>query len=229
MSAGARADRDERRCTVRDERGFTMVELIAATAILGLVMAGLLGVLAASRDAYWRGTNTLTAQQNVRVALERMAKEIREAGYHPRPPDTMPATCASPPCWSFVPIVNQTATSITLQFDWNADGAITTSGKVLDATCTSTPCRGERVTYSLSGTTLSRQETGFSSETIATGITALQFRYYRVPDATVGTYDNAVETTTQSLIRVVGIEMTAKPATDGSSATMFDMIRLRIR
>lgn len=46
---------------------------------------------------------------------------------------------------------------------------------------------------------------------------------------TVGTYNNAVETTTQSLIRVVGIELTAKPATDGSSATMTDMIRLRIR
>jgi prepilin-type N-terminal cleavage/methylation domain-containing protein len=216
---------------VRDERGFTMVELITATAILGLVLAGLLGVLTASRNAYWRGTNTVSAQQSVRVALERMAKEIREAGYHPRPPDTTPATCASPPCWSFVPIVNQTTTSLTLQFDWNADGAISTSGKVVDASCTpvTTPCRGERVTYSLSGTTLSRQEVGFSSETIATGITALQFKYYRVPDTTVGIYNSAVETTTQSLIRVVGISVTAKPTTDGSSATMTDMIRLRIR
>jgi prepilin-type N-terminal cleavage/methylation domain-containing protein len=217
--------------TLRDQHGFTMVELIAATAILGLVMAGLLGVLTASRNAYSRGTNTVSAQQNARVVLERMAKEIREAGYHPRPPDTMPATCANPPCWTFVPIVSQTATSLTLQFDWNADGTISTSGKVVDASCVpvTTPCRGERVTYALAGTTLTRQEVGYSSETIATGITALQFKYYRVPDTTVGTYDSAVETSTQSLIRVVGIEVTAKPGTDGASATMRDMIRLRIR
>jgi prepilin-type N-terminal cleavage/methylation domain-containing protein len=221
-----------RRATAaRDQRGFTMVELIAATAILGLVMAGLLGVLTASRDAYSRGTNTVTAQQNARVALERMAKEIREAGYHPRPPNTLPATCASPPCWTFDPIINLATTSFTLQFDWNADGAISTSGKVLDATCTSTPCRGERVTYSLSGTTLMRQEVGVDSipREIASGITSLQFKYYRVPDTTVGTYNNAVETSTPSQVRVVGISVTAKPAADGASATMNDMIRLRIR
>jgi prepilin-type N-terminal cleavage/methylation domain-containing protein len=214
---------------LRDQRGFTMMELIAATAILGLVMAGLLGVLTASRDAYSRGTNTVSAQQNVRVALERMAKEIREAGYHPRPPNTLPATCASPPCWTFDPIINRTATSFTLQFDWNADGAISTSGKVVDASCASTPCRGERVTYWLDGTTLKRLEVGYAESEIATGIFALQFKYYRVPDTTVGTYDNAVETSTPSLIRVVGISVTAKPAADGASATMNDMIRLRIR
>ena len=218
---------------LHNQRGFTMVELALATAILGLVMAGLLGVLTASRNAYWRGTNTVSAQQNARVALDRMAKEIREAGYHPRPPDTMPATCASPPCWTFVPIVSQTATSLTLQFDWNADGAISTSGKVVDVSCVpvTTPCRGERVTYALTGTTLTRQEVGVdaSPQTIATGISALQFKYYRVPDTMVGTYDSAVETSTQSLIRVVGISVTAKPAADGASATMNDMIRLRIR
>jgi prepilin-type N-terminal cleavage/methylation domain-containing protein len=215
----------------RDQRGFTLMELVAATAILGLVMAGLLGVLTASRDAYARGTSTITAQQNARVALERMAKEIREAGYHPRPPDTLPATCANPPCWSFDPIINLTATSFTLQFDWNADGAISTSGKVVDATCTTTPCRGERITYSLSGTTLMRQEVGVdtSPREIASGITSLQVKYYRVPDTAVGTYNNAVETSTPSQVRVVGISVTAKPAADGASATMHDMIRLRIR
>jgi prepilin-type N-terminal cleavage/methylation domain-containing protein len=216
-----------------DQRGFTMVELLAATAILGLVMAGLLGMLTASRNAYSRGTNTVSAQQNARVALDRMAKEIREAGYHPRPPDTMPATCASPPCWTFDPIINLSATSFTLQFDWNADGAISTSGKVVDASCVpvTTPCRGERVTYALSGTNLTRQEVGVdgTAQTIATGITALQFKYYRVPDTTVGTYNSAVETSTPSQVRVVGISVTAKPGTDGASATMTDMIRLRIR
>ena len=65
-----------------------------------------------------------------------MGKEIREAGYHPRPPDTS-ATCPpgppvslypgggrNKPCWSFDPIISQTATSLTLQYDWNGNGAI---------------------------------------------------------------------------------------------------------
>ena len=56
-------------------------------------MAGLLGLLTASRNAYSRGSGTIEAQQNARLALDRMGKEIREAGYHPWPPDTLPLTC----------------------------------------------------------------------------------------------------------------------------------------
>ena len=70
----------------RGEGGFTLMELMISVAILGLVMAGLLGLLTASRDAYSRGSSTIEAQQNARLALDRMGKEIREAGYHPRPP-----------------------------------------------------------------------------------------------------------------------------------------------
>ncbi len=121
-----------------------------STAILGLVMAGLLGLLTASRNAYSRGSSTVDAQQNARLALDRMGKEIREAGYHPRPPDTSP-TCPpgvpsgrirwgglypnggghqpSSPCWCFYPIVAQTATALTLQYDWDGDGVITTAGQ----------------------------------------------------------------------------------------------------
>ncbi len=223
----------------RDQRGFTIVELMLATAILGLVMAGLLGLLTASRNAYWRGSNVVEAQQNARVALERMAKEIREAGYHPRPPDTTPATCppgpsslyptggaTDAPCWLFYPIVAQTTTSLTLQFDWNGDGVITTNAKVNDPTTCPTGtavCRGEQVIYTLSSGTLTRQEiiVDGTAQTVATGITSLTFKYYKD--------DSTTETSSRDLIRSVGIVITAKPGSDGASATMTDMIRLRGR
>jgi len=215
----------------RDEGGFTMIELMISAAVLGVVMAGLLGLLTASRDAYSRGTSAIDAQQNARVALERMAKEIREAGYHPRPPDTSPETC--PPgaeslypsagrsgsaCWSFYPIVAQTSSSMTLQYDWNGDGAITTVGKVNDPiNCpTGAACRGEQVTYSLSGTTLMRQEVGVdsSAQMVATGISSLSFVYLKD--------DNTIATNRED-IRSVRIHITA------TTASMMDEIRLRTR
>jgi prepilin-type N-terminal cleavage/methylation domain-containing protein len=220
------------------QRGFTMIELMIATAMLGLVMAGLLGLLRASLSAYARGSNTIDAQQNARVALDRIAKEIREAGYHPRPPDTTPATCppGSPgglypsgggtnaPCWSFYPVINQSATGLTLQYDWNGDGVITTNAKVNDAiTCpTGATCRGERVIYALTGQDLTRQEIQVDNtpQVIATGVIALTFTYWQ---------DNNTTAPSLDLIRSVRILITAKAGTDGSSATMTDQIRLRTR
>ena len=230
MTTGARL--------LRCQRGFTLFELLIATAILGVVMAGLLGLLTASQSAYSRGSNTIDAQQNVRVALERLAKEIREAGYHPLPPDTSPATCppGSPgglyptggatdaPCWRFYPIINQSATALTLQFDWNGDGAITTVGKVNDpfACPTGAACRGEQVTYTLAGGNLTRQEVGVdaTAQTLAAGITTLTFTYLK---------DDNTVAPSRDLIRSVQILITAKTGTDGSSATMADQIRLRGR
>ena len=211
--------------------GFTMIELVISAAVLGVVMAGLLALLMASRDAYSRGISAIDAQQNARVALERMAIDIREAGYHPRPPDTSPATCppgrdnlypsaggSASPCWSFYPIVAQTSTSMTLQYDWNGDGVISGDGKVNDPiNCPTGPaCRGEQVTYSLSGTTLMRREVGVdsSAQSVATGITSLTFTYLKGDNSTA---------TNREDIRSVQIQITA------ATASMTDQIRLRTR
>ena len=219
------------------QRGFTMVELLLATALLGLVMAGLLSLLTASQSAYARGSNTIDAQQNARVALDRMANEIREAGFHPRPPDTTPATCppgaaglypsgggTDAPCWSFYPVINQSATGLTLQFDWNGDSVITTNAKVNDSLrCpTGAPCRGERVIYALSGQNLTRQEIQVDAtpQVIASGITSLTFTYWQ---------DDNTAATTSERIRSVRILLTARAGTTGSSATMAAQVRLRNR
>jgi len=220
-----------------DQRGFTLIELMLATALLGFVMAGLLSLLTASQSAYARGTNTIDAQQNARVALDRLSKEIREAGFHPRPPDTTPSTCppgasglypsgggTNAPCWSFYPIISQSATGFTAQYDWNGDSVITTSAKVNDSlTCpTGTACRGEQVIYALSGQNLTRREIQVDATpvVIASGITGLTFTYLR---------DDGTTATTSEQIRSVRISITATSGTDGSSATMTDQIRLRNR
>ena len=80
-----------------NERGYTLAEMLVVCAIVGLVMASLLGLVITGQKAFWYGTTQVDAQQTARVAVERMVKEIREAGYDPQAP--IPITtgaCATP-------------------------------------------------------------------------------------------------------------------------------------
>ena len=62
-----------------DERGFTLAELLVVTAVLGLVMAGVLALQQGGQQAYLLGSNRVETQQNARVALDLMTRELRSA------------------------------------------------------------------------------------------------------------------------------------------------------
>jgi len=224
---------------MNNQRGFTLAEMLVVCAIVGLVMASLLGLVMQGHQAYWFGTTQVDGQQTVRVALERMAKEIREAGYEPLPGETDPAACpnatnyplytAGVPCYKFVPITSPSATALTLQY--NFDGStcavpcspINTVALVTDPmSCPTAACRGEQITYSLSGGNLTRQEVVVDAApvVIASGITALTYTYRD---------ENSTVTAAPELIRTVEISVTAQTATNGAFVTMVDRIRLRNR
>jgi prepilin-type N-terminal cleavage/methylation domain-containing protein len=223
---------------MNNQRGYTLAEMMVVCAVVGLVMSGLLALVMSGQKAYWFGTTQVDGQQSVRVAIERMVKEIREAGYEPQPGVTDPATCpssqyplytASVPCYKFVPITSQSATALTLQFNWDGStcstpcSPINTSALVTDPMiCAVTACRGERITYSLSGGNLMRQESVVdgSAQVIASGITALTFTYLD---------ENNNVTAATDLIRTVQISVTAQTATRGAVVTMVDRVRLRNR
>jgi prepilin-type N-terminal cleavage/methylation domain-containing protein len=63
----------------RDQRGFSLAELLIVIAILGLMLSGLLAVQMQGQKAYLIGSHRVEAQQNARVALELMARELRSA------------------------------------------------------------------------------------------------------------------------------------------------------
>lgn len=213
---------------MRNEGGYTLAEMMVVCAIVGLVMASLLGLVMTGQKAYWYGTTQVDAQQTVRVAVERMVKEIREAGYHPQTPTPITTgACATMICYAYnfnAIGSSPSATSLTLQYDWNGDGVTAASGKVNDPILCATGggCRGERVTYSFSGGALTRQEVGVdaSALTIASGITSLTFTYM-AEDGTV--------TSNPADIRIVGLSVTAQTDTKGAYVTMTDRIRLRNR
>lgn len=224
---------------MNNQRGFTLAEMLVVCALVGLVMASLLGFVMQGQQAYWFGTTQVDGQQTVRVAIERMAKEIREAGYEPLPGETDPTACpnatnyplytAGVPCYKFVPITSQSATALTLQYNWDGStcsvpcSPINTAALVTDPmTCPTAGCRGEQITYSLSGGNLRRQEVVVdgSPVIIASGITALSFTYRD---------ENNNVTASPELIKIVEISVTAQTATNGAFVTMIDRIRLRNR
>src|SRR4029450_12985076 len=77
-------------------RGFTLREVLGAMAGGGLVMAGTLSLLLAGQGAYSVGEARAEAIQGARVGLERMATELRQAGYDPQGAGFAPLEVAEP-------------------------------------------------------------------------------------------------------------------------------------
>ncbi|MBI4590898.1 MAG: prepilin-type N-terminal cleavage/methylation domain-containing protein, partial [Candidatus Rokubacteria bacterium] len=126
----------------RDQRGFSLAELLVAMAILGLIMTGILTLLMTGNESYLAGANQVEAQAAARVALERMAEEIRGAGFNPQNVTTWNPIVASGACPDLVGSP-PTATAFMIQGDGNGDGTIGAT---------------ECVLYQLTGTTLQRQD-----------------------------------------------------------------------
>lgn len=63
-----------------DAGGVHLADLLAACAMVGLVFSATLTVFAQGQRAYLQGAARVESQQNGRIALARMAREIRQAG-----------------------------------------------------------------------------------------------------------------------------------------------------
>ena len=62
-----------------NERGFTLAELLVTTAVIGLIMAGIFILQVGGQRAYLFGSNRVETQQNARVALDLMTRELRSS------------------------------------------------------------------------------------------------------------------------------------------------------
>ena len=65
--------------TVRDQRGFSLAELLVVMALTGLVLAGVFAIQQAGTNSYLMGAGRVETQQNARMALELMVRELRSA------------------------------------------------------------------------------------------------------------------------------------------------------
>lgn len=191
---------------VRDESGVTLVELLVAFAVSAFVMAA--GVLAfrSGTQIVRASAEQVQAQQGARASIDRMIQEIRGAGYDPT---------ANPPTYNFDAITAQSATAVTLQSDFNGDGAAVSNACDWQTT--------ERVRYQLSGTDLLRSGNPNNvgcNETIVSGIQALTFTYL-AEDGTV--------TATAAQIRTVVVSVTVSAGGSGNPRRVTLVSRARLR
>jgi len=66
-----------------DSDGFTLVEALIAMAITGVAMTAIYGVFVSSNRSYHTQDTVVEVQQNVRVGIDSMARDIRIAGFDP--------------------------------------------------------------------------------------------------------------------------------------------------
>ncbi len=69
--------------TYADEKGVTLVELMIALALGGMVLGALYMIVSTQQRSYIMQEEVVEMQQEQRVALEIMSREIRNAGYTP--------------------------------------------------------------------------------------------------------------------------------------------------
>lgn len=70
--------------------GFTVVEVLVAIFMFGLILFGIMQVFEPTTLAYPSAQRAVSAQRNGRTAMELMAREIRMAGYFPENADKTP-------------------------------------------------------------------------------------------------------------------------------------------
>jgi type II secretory pathway component PulJ len=131
----------------RDAPRVHLAELLVAAALLGLVLAAIVGLLTVGQQASAIAAGRVEAQQSARFALQRMAREIRTAGHGGG---------------AFAAIAVAEPERLVLQVDVNGDGLI--AG------------RGETVTWRLAGTVL-RRDAGGGAQPVINGVRALRFTY----------------------------------------------------
>lgn len=135
----------------RSSRGYSLVDMLVAMAIGGGMLAASASLLHLGLHAWVWGAARVEAQQSARYALERMASELREAGYDPTAAGIAPVVVAEP-------------ARVEFQRDLNGNGVID-------------PTR-ERVTYLLrAGESILRRDAGGGAQPVINGVRAFHLAY----------------------------------------------------
>ena len=173
---------------VRSNQGFTLVELLVTLVVSGVVLAGICSTFYSQQTAYLNQEQIIAMQQNLRVAIYNMEREIRMAGHDPNGD-------------AGAGIVTANANSIRIAQDLTGNGGTGDPDKDVGDP-------GEDITYSLQDADgdgdmdlVRNDHNGAGIQMIAEDIDALNFVYLN---------QNGLPTTLLADIRSVQITVLAK-------------------
>jgi type IV pilus assembly protein PilW len=195
---------------LRDQAGATLVELTITLVVFALIVTAIFAVWEQSQRAYFQGSEAAELQQNARVALEQVVREVRQAGYDPC---RYLAACPSafdPDQPGVFPIQAMGPSSVWIRADRNGDG--NTAGD------------DESICFYASGGVLRRKTTGVDcttgGEELARNITGFTLTYHRFNGATTAIW---------SEVKLVRVSVSAQENFMGSplSVTLRSDVYLR--
>ncbi|MFQ5847581.1 MAG: PilW family protein [Candidatus Methylomirabilales bacterium] len=100
------------------ERGFTVAEVLVTSTLMAIVLVPIYTMFAASHTTYNKGVDKAEIQQDARIALHWMTREIRMAGYES--PNLANPVCPTPKAAGCV-LPTQQASKIGLRADVDGD------------------------------------------------------------------------------------------------------------
>ena len=166
------------------EAGFSLVEILMAMVISSIVLLGLYLIFDVNQATFIRGEQQTDLQQNARIGMDRLVRELRLAGNDPSGTLTggpaIPggqAKCSNPPPATPQAIENAEVTCVRFYADVDGD----------------VPLATERVEYShdAAAQVLRRRRwtnagTGGGAQPLAERVTTLTFAYYDGAGACLG-------------------------------------------
>ena len=220
----------------QDRHGFTLIELLIGMSIFLLILLGIYQMYEANRATYVRGSRRVDVQQNARVAIDEMAKELRMAGYFP---ENFTTPAASPLLTNAIQVGTDAA--LVIYGDVDASGTSSIFMYCLD-TSVSPPVvrrgKGAADPATSKGTDAAAY-TCSSGIVLAENITSLGFQYYDTNNAllstsldgeTVGSIPAFGTTTNRRAVRTVVVTLTGQADVPGQAAQQFTLtssVRLR--
>jgi Tfp pilus assembly protein PilW len=153
------------------QNGFSLLETMIYVVLSVVVLTSIYQMLESNRSTYASGESKMNAQQNARVGMDEIARELRMTGYYPQNFDTDPANDLT-----LSPIQIATDNALAISGDADGSGSVSVFLFCLDG---SVLRRGKAASGALAAYTCS------GGETLAENVTSLRFTYYDVNNATL--------------------------------------------
>lgn len=207
-----------------NERGFSVLEALISLVLFVIVLTAALSVYMPSRMIFTRGERKTDVQQNARLAMADMARQIRMAGYFPEnfsdaPPD--------PPI--AVPVLVATSDFLAIHGDVDNSNVSNAFGYCLD---------GSLLRRTRAATDDAGAYSCSAGDVLAENVTGLRFTYYDgngnpVPDPpstpyaldgeNPGSVPDLDDTTTRGSVRRVVVTLTVEAPTPHGGTQVYHL------